>query len=159
MDQAIDGRTTTTIGPVAASRPAGGVLRRMARAFARWIEIRCKRSALAEELYRLDDRAIADMGLRRSDIPLVVQAYPDTADLLRRMVRRVGLDFEVLSKQPAVMRRLERACATCWFRRDCRWWLECHDGKNGYRAFCPNTEEFDMLRLQRHRAGPPLPAR
>jgi uncharacterized protein YjiS (DUF1127 family) len=158
MDQAIEGRTTT-IRPIASSRPATGVLRRVARGCARWVEIRCRRAALADELYRLDARAMADMGLQRSDIPLVVQSYPDTVDLLRRMVRRVGLDFEALKKQPAVMRRLERACVTCGFRRDCRWWLQCHDGKNGYRAFCPNTEEFDSLRLQQRRLGAPLPAR
>jgi hypothetical protein len=126
-----------------------GLLQRGMRRAAGWIGVRLKRHLMAEELWSLDDRSLADIGLRRDEIPRLVRSYPESTERLRRAMRRIGIDPQALETRPALRRAIERSCATCYYRRECRRWLEHKGTWDSYRKFCPNAENFDALPLRR----------
>jgi len=109
-----------------------------------------KRAALRAELTELDrrgglDTVLADIGVTRAELAQLIAGHPAAGRLLSGMARRLGLDTEALD--PRSRYALERGCAACRSRRDCRHWLDdpAADGA-AYRRFCANAELFDTLR-------------
>ena len=71
-----------------------------------------------------------------------------SAELLRRMMERVGLagvDIDGYAGSSNVPGLRCRACSS-W--RQCRRWLDSEARDDGYHDFCPNAELLDQLRLK-----------
>jgi uncharacterized protein YjiS (DUF1127 family) len=103
-----------------------------------------RQEALEHELQRLSDLDLADIGIARAEIPALARSQ-DAPALLRQMLARLGIPETALQKDPAMRRRVQRACATCFSRAYCRRWLRTGQPSEGYKGFCPNTEEFEPL--------------
>jgi len=104
-----------------------------------------RRCALERQLSALDDRAIADIGIARGQIPAIASAGPDTPQLLRRMMERVGAAPEALRQDAGLRREMEWNCVACASRGQCRRWLKSSQPADAYRSFCPNAEGLDRL--------------
>ncbi len=112
------------------------------------------RRGLEKELAPLDESALADIGLTRGQVPVVVQAYPIAPRLLRRMMERLGIDDSLVNALPGGLVELQRNCVMCSARNLCKRWLRSPTPAAGYRAFCPNAASFDgLLRNPAARAG------
>jgi uncharacterized protein YjiS (DUF1127 family) len=96
------------------------------------------------------DRMLADVGISRSQIPVLLSAHPGAARRLGGAMRRIGID-------PARIRAgwtlsdIEWTCTTCRSQRSCRKWLTS-GAREDYRAFCPNAASFDRLRAEQRRS-------
>lgn len=110
------------------------------------------RRMLAKELNALDDRILAELGLTRSEIPLMVRAYPTATEQFTRMLARIGLDTKEAPLDPATRGDMYRVCTLCAKRRRCRRWLASTKDADGYPAFCPNAWMFGRLLEARRRA-------
>jgi uncharacterized protein YjiS (DUF1127 family) len=104
-----------------------------------------ERRALKRELCELDDSALADLGLSRSQIPYLVKAHPKAAGLLAEMLARLGLDKDELLYQQGTHEDLYRTCIMCRERRQCERWLAGGKTDEGYRVFCPNAPTLYRL--------------
>ena len=103
-----------------------------------------RQEALEHELQRLSDLELADIGIARAEIPALARSK-DAAALLRQMLARLGIPDTALQQDPVLRQRVQRACATCFSRVYCRRWLRTGQPAEGYKGFCPNTEEFEGL--------------
>ncbi len=110
------------------------------------------RRIMAEELEALDDRTLAELGLARSQIQLVVGAYPAATEQFTQMLARIGLDTKEAPLDPSTRGDLYRLCTMCTKRRRCRRWLASAAGAEGYPAFCPNAWMFGRLLEARRQA-------
>jgi uncharacterized protein YjiS (DUF1127 family) len=110
-------------------------------------ERRARRQALERELNALDEHQLTDLGITREQIPAVVD-YPESLDLLTRMLARLGITEEAVARDPGLRSQLERTCSFCFLRRECRRYLKLpvDASPDGYRAFCPNAVTLDELR-------------
>lgn len=111
------------------------------------------RTVLRDELNALDDRALADIGIAREQIPTVVESYPEATELLERMIDRLRLRPETIAANPGLRQALERSCTTCFTRKQCRRWLRSETGDTAYREFCPNAKALDDLLTAQQTAG------
>jgi uncharacterized protein YjiS (DUF1127 family) len=109
------------------------------------IEAQRRRCALERELDSLDDRAIADIGITREQIPAIAAAWPDAPQLLRQMMERLGVAPEPLLGDPSLRRELAWNCVACPNRSQCRRWLKSAKPADGYRSFCSNAAGLDRL--------------
>ena len=130
-----------------------GVAARCARKAMDQIAIWHDRRMLEEELGGLDDRTLAEIGLIRSQIPLLAKAYPASVQQLTQVLIRLGLDTKEVPLDPATRGDLYRNCTMCAKRRRCRRWLGSAKGSEGYPAFCPNAWMFSRL-LEARRQAP-----
>jgi uncharacterized protein YjiS (DUF1127 family) len=113
-------------------------------------ERQIQREALERELNALDDGQLSDLGITREQIPVLVGAYPLSAELLTRMLARLGITEEAIARDPGLRSELERTCSFCFLRRECRRYLElpADASPEGYRTFCPNAAKLDELRAR-----------
>ncbi len=115
----------------------------------RWLRARVRRFRTARELMGLGrrefDRTLTDVGLTRSALPEVLRSYPESGELLGCMMEHVGVDLAWLRANPRMMRDLDRSCGLCAERRRCRKWMKRRQPADGYRAFCPNAFNFDVI--------------
>jgi uncharacterized protein YjiS (DUF1127 family) len=110
------------------------------------LEVQHRRRVLERQLNALDDRAIADIGLAREQIPAIASAYPGAPQLLRRMMERLGVAPAPLLRDAKLRRELEWNCAACSNRSPCRRWLRAaKPAADAYRSFCPNAAALDRL--------------
>jgi uncharacterized protein YjiS (DUF1127 family) len=121
--------------------------RRVARDAIAYIAVWRERHAIERELAAMDDAALADMGILRSQIHSLARAYPAADNLLGRMLQRLGLEGDT-ARMPARQRDdLYRTCVLCTERGECRHWLAKKDANpEGYKAFCPNAWVLERLR-------------
>ena len=106
--------------------------------------------ALESELGELSahgtlDRALADVGLSRSEIPRLLKGHPSAIRQLIEVMRRAGINFTELARDQA-LKEIEWRCIECRSWHRCRAWIASNQPGDGYRAFCPNTSAFDELR-------------
>ena len=129
------------------ARLVGG-LYRCGSAIATAAERQTQREALERELKALDDRQLSDLGIAREQIPVLAGAHPLSAELLTRMLARLGITEEVIARSPGLRRELERTCSFCFLRRECKRYLKlpADASPDGYRDFCPNAARLDELR-------------
>ena len=71
-----------------------------------------------------------------------------SAELLRRMLERVGLAGVDINGEAWSSKVPQLRCRTCDSWRQCRRWLDSEARDDGYRDFCPNAELLDHLRLE-----------
>lgn len=71
-----------------------------------------------------------------------------SAELLRRMMERVGLAGVDINGDAWLFKVPELRCRACASWRQCRRWLDSEARDDGYRDFCPNAELLDQLRLK-----------
>jgi uncharacterized protein YjiS (DUF1127 family) len=109
------------------------------------IEDQRRRCLLERQLNALDDRAIADIGIARDQIPAIASAVPDAPQLLSRMMERLGVAPELLRRDAGLRRELQWNCVACPSRRQCRRWLKSPQPADAYRSFCPNAARLDRL--------------
>lgn len=107
-----------------------------------------QRQVLERDLNALNDRQLSDLGITREQIPVVVSAYPISAELLTRMLARLGITEEAIARNPGLRSELERTCSFCFLRQECRRYLKLplDAWPDGYRTFCPNAAKLDELR-------------
>lgn len=87
-----------------------------------------------------------DLMISPHDLAQLAQKGPESAQLLHRMLAALGIDEDALVKRdPAVMRDLERLCATCGHKRHCAHDLAAGAGAEHYRNYCPNAYTLGML--------------
>lgn len=117
------------------------------RAAADAVETWCRRTALEEELQRLTDTDLADIGIGRDQIAAVTRSQ-EAPQLLRQMLEKLEVAAEVLDRHPGLREELGRVCRTCGARDHCRRWLR-QGTDESYRDFCPNESELAALRKSR----------
>jgi len=114
-----------------------------AAAVAKW----CQQQALEQQLRALDDRELADLGVTREQLSVLASSQ-DAPELMRRMMERLGVSQELLSKYPGLKHQLERECSLCFSRGECRHWLGHGNADDGHKAFCPNASTFEDLKAK-----------
>lgn len=88
------------------------------------------------------DNAVSEGDLRQ----LVSRSDADSS-LLRRLLERLGIDFEQLGRsQASVVRDMAVVCAGCAMTRRCRSDLAQHDAPLRHGRFCPNMATIKVLR-------------
>ena len=117
------------------------------------IEGERRRCVLERQLNALDDRAMADIGIARGQIPASASASPDTPQLLRRMMECIGVAPEPLRRDARLRREMEWNCVACANRSQCRRWLKSATPAGAYRSFCPNAAGLDRLSAQQAASG------
>jgi uncharacterized protein YjiS (DUF1127 family) len=110
-----------------------------------------RRRALETQFEALDDRAMADIGIVRGQVPAIASAGADAPQLLRCMAERLGVGAEGLVSDARLRREMEWNCVACANRSQCRRWLRSAKPADGWRMFCANAEALD--RLSAARAG------
>lgn len=107
-----------------------------------------ERRALARELTQLDDAGLADLGLVRGQIPILVRAHPAAGNLLGQILKRLGLESEEMPLEVRTREDLYRICVQCTERKRCRRWLASAStaSQEEHKTFCPNAWMFDRLR-------------
>lgn len=124
-------------------------LRGVKSSFARYFDDAAIRRELREELAGLGngdlDRVLADIGINRDELEIVIANAPRSRMLLQSMLRRLDLDKRVGLMAPELVRSIERRCATCVKQHECSEWMAAGAPGAAYRSFCPNAETFDNL--------------
>jgi hypothetical protein len=107
------------------------------------------RREIAQEFANLGgrdlDRVLADIGCTRDELGTLIDNAPHSRPLLDAMVLQLGLERTFAFAEPTLLRDIERRCAICPTQAVCRRWLGKSGSPGGYRAFCPNTGNFDRL--------------
>ena len=94
------------------------------------------------------DGLLEVLGVTREQLRLFELSPLASAELLRRMLDRVGLAGVDVRDDDWSSRAPELRCRTCDSWRACRRWLDSEAHDDGYRDFCPNAELLDELRLK-----------
>jgi hypothetical protein len=128
-------------------------LHRIGAAIGRWAEGVNARRQLRRELAFIEangelDLILADAGLTRAQVDVLIAGSPDARRQLMAMLERLGIAAKAIPA--ATMREMGWTCTTCTDKRRCREWLA--DGKEGeFRAFCPNAALLDCKLLRQRR--------
>lgn len=112
---------------------------------ARWAAEWQQRRLCATELDEASESLLADVGIDRADIPMIVRNNGLKGDRLERMLHRVGLDGQPDLIRPNYRYELQRTCATCHAARRCERWLDNEPADATWPAFCPNAYEFVLM--------------
>jgi hypothetical protein len=131
-------------------------LQRIGAAIGRWAEGVNARRQLRREFAVIDsngelDAILADAGLTRAQIDVLVAGSPDARRQLMAMLDRLGIVTKAVPA--ATMREMGWTCTTCTDKKRCRKWLA--DGEEGeFRVFCPNAAvlDYQLLRQRRGKA-------
>jgi hypothetical protein len=87
-----------------------------------------------------------DLRLSPSELAILARNGPNAADLLRELLKVLGLDHNALENdEPLVMRDLERLCTTCREKSQCRFDLANGVIADNFRDYCPNAFTLDAL--------------
>ena len=124
-------------------------------AIGRWTRGMWARAQLRQELGQLElhgdlDRVLTDAGLTHAQLRHLVAAHPDSSELLKRTLTRLGLERDDIPSY--TLRDLGWTCVGCTDKRRCREWLSSGDDTE-YRAFCPNAAllDYELLKQRRGR--------
>jgi uncharacterized protein YjiS (DUF1127 family) len=108
-----------------------------------------ERRRVAREFARLDDRdvtrVLADIGCSREDLRAIINNAPRSPVLLKAMTARLGLEAAFAAAGSDTVRDIERRCTTCTAQARCRRWLHRNGTDDGYKQFCPNTGNFEVM--------------
>ena len=94
------------------------------------------------------DGLLEVLGVTREQLRMFELSPLASAELLKRMLERVGLAGIDVKDDDWSSHAPELRCRTCGSWRQCRRWLDSEAGDDGYREFCPNAELLDRLRLK-----------
>lgn len=119
------------------------------RAVSSYFRDNAVRRHLADELTALGsrdlDRILVDIGCSRDELPLLIHNAPRSKPLLDAMILKLGLERAFMTADPGLMREVEHCCGTCTAQAQCGRWLYRSSGGDGYKRFCPNAGNFDIL--------------
>jgi hypothetical protein len=91
-------------------------------------------------------RIARDVGVSSGELIHMAEKGPHAADQLPRLLRAVGVDPGMLSRDdPAMMRDMQRLCTACRRKRRCERDLAAGTAANNYRSFCPNAASLEKL--------------
>jgi len=112
-----------------------------------------KRRQIRETRRRLDQcdgyevaRIAQEVGLTPSELRRMMKLGPDAANLLLVRMAALHLDADVLARtRPGVMRDLQRLCATCISKKQCRRDIQSDSDDAVWRQYCPNKSTLTAL--------------
>ena len=116
-----------------------------------WRKLRTRHHCLAElDRFPAGLELLArDVNLSPWDLRAVAAKWPDGDDLLRRRLRTLQLDPELLSSaQSWAHRDLERVCTLCGSKSRCERDLTRNAGSANWRDYCLNAATLDALQGQ-----------
>lgn len=132
--------------PAETATEAGGLLERLSR----WFSGRSELSMLPEDEV---ERMAQDLGMSASELRGVAAKGPHAADLLRVRMAALGLtpaDIDRLAF--GLMRDLQRDCACCASKDECREDLSHQPESPGWMAYCANAQVLESACAARGRA-------
>ena len=100
------------------------------------------------------DGLLEALGVTREQLRAFEISPLASAELLSRMMERVGLTGVDVRGEGSPFNSPELRCRTCGNWRQCRRWLDSEARDDGYRDFCPNAELLDQLRLKAGTCSP-----
>jgi hypothetical protein len=120
-------------------------LQELRQTISHFIDGRRKRKQLQRELAQLEsmgslDGALADLGLARSQIGLLMAGCGDSGEQLDQMLARLGIDAAQLPVESR--REMTLTCTACPDKRRCRKWLSANE-ETKFPDFCPNAAQLD----------------
>lgn len=127
---------------LAAPEPKGAVERLIAHWRAWWQHHNEFRNLSQSEL----DRVAAEFGLTAHDLEQLSAKGPHAADLLYQRMQALGIaraDVERIAN--GLMRDLEKSCAGCHDKGQCRKDLAAHPDDPVWKDYCPNALSLDAL--------------
>jgi hypothetical protein len=127
-------------------------LQELRRTISHYVDGRRKRRQLQRELAQLAamgslDGALADLGVARSQIDLLMAGCAGSSEQLDKMFARLGIDAAQLPIES--QREMTLTCTACHDKRRCRKWLSVA-GETESAAFCPNAALLDDALMQQH---------
>jgi uncharacterized protein YjiS (DUF1127 family) len=125
----------------------------LSRGIRRLLQAMHDRLTAENELARMNDREIADLGLTRNELHALTRPGNCSARLLKGMTERLGVTAAMLAREPELRRDIQRACTTCDAQGKCRRWLRRPGSADAYRRFCPNAGTFALLKSRQLRVG------
>lgn len=124
------------------------LVRRVVDGVREWLERRRR----IRELARLDrrdlDRVLGEIGCSRDELAILIRSSAAPRPLLGQMILRLGLERAFMHAGQQMTREIELRCSLCSNHRQCVHWLRTRGDDEGYRRFCPNAGNFDLLALQ-----------
>jgi uncharacterized protein YjiS (DUF1127 family) len=126
---------------------------RLSRGIRRLLQAMHDRLTVENELARMDDREIADLGVTRNELHALTRPGNRSAKLLKGMTERLGVTAAMLEHAPELRRDIQRVCTTCDAQGRCRRWLRHPSSAEAYRKFCPNAGAFALLKGRQLGAG------
>jgi len=133
---------------VAPLEPTGAVERLIARWRAWWQHHDEFRNFDRSEL----DRVAGEFGMTGHELETLVAKGPHAADLLYERMHAQGItraDVERIAS--GLMRDLEKNCACCGDKAECRKDLAQHPHDSAWKAYCPNVVALESLAKAKHR--------
>jgi hypothetical protein len=131
-------------------QPSYPTLDSVLEVIAQWVKKYRYAAGLRNEFARCGPEEVAhtasELGLSSRDLFQLASKGPHAADLLQRMLVALGVDPQKLaSKDPAVMRDLQRLCILCGEKKRCTHELAAGAASDNYREFCPNAFTLEGL--------------
>jgi hypothetical protein len=111
-------------------------------------------SALAK-LSRLDpedaDGVARDVGLGSADLCTLAGRWPDSAELMSRLIAHLSLDeVKLHAENPQVLRNMQHTCALCAEKRQCERDLDQHAKDRNWKKYCLNAPTIRSLVSERY---------
>jgi hypothetical protein len=126
--------------------PSSGLLDRLSH----WFSDRNELSALPKAEV---ERMAQDLGMSASELRDVSARGPHAADLLRVRMAALGLTEADIDRLAfGLIRDLERDCACCASKAECREDLAKHAESPGWMAYCANAQTLDAAASMKGRA-------
>lgn len=123
----------------------GRVARAIKDTFSGWRQ----REQTMAELARLPpgelERTARECGLSECDLRHVAAQRPGGPDLLYRRLDALGIERQEIAAIPALRRDLERCCAMCDSKGDCRRDLDADPHGADWAQYCPNEPTLSAL--------------
>lgn len=97
-------------------------------------------------------RMAGEFGMSVRDLEELVARGPHAADLLHERMRALGIaraDVEDVAR--GLMRDLERACACCNEKEECKHDLEQRPDDPAWKDYCPNATSLESVRRTKGR--------
>ena len=91
-------------------------------------------------------RAASELGLSSDELVRLARKGPHAADQLKKLLLALGVDRKKLaSRDPGMMRDLQRVCITCGCKPRCERELAAGTAAQHYRNYCPNAISLAAL--------------
>ena len=95
------------------------------------------------------ERMAHDLGISNIELRQLAGKGPHSADLLLERMAALDLDGgEIVRREPATFRDLQRVCTMCNCRRRCARDLEGDPLDSGWQRYCPNATTLKALDAQ-----------
>lgn len=111
----------------------------MLQRFAQWFRGRLPHHSELADIDPYEAGRIArEIGMTTHDLAEIEALGPHAADLLPRRLATIGLEADNAAHiDPATLRDLQRVCALCLSKGECRRELDA--GEGGLPDYCPNA--------------------